>query len=189
MWITGEETSITKNSVCSVQKMAFWDGGNKRRHDAWDEGWCVNMDGEWTGKTIFVLNSAVKERQQEHDEIHAFLAERSIADMSKSGKTKGIGKQFKYGTESEEAGNLIDGSRKDECEKWQKFMAVRQIEGEEIKQLSSEGHRPISTQWIDADKNLHFKRLRQPRTVKCKSGLLARGDQEKRLEIRTAIPA
>ena len=68
------------------------------------------------GKTIFVLNRAVKERQQEHDEIYALSAERSLADMSKSGKKKGIGKQFKHGTESEEAGKLIDGSRKDECE-------------------------------------------------------------------------
>ena len=116
------------------------------------------MDGEWTGKTIFVLKSTVKEKRKEQYEVHAFLAERSLADMSKSGKKKAVGKQFNYEMETEETRKGIDGSRRDEWEKWQKFMAVRPIEGDELKQLLNEGHKPISTQWIDIDKNLHLKR-------------------------------
>ena len=70
----------------------------------------------------------------------------------------------------------------------EKFMAVRPIEGDELKQLLNEGHKPISTQWIDTDKNLHLKRPGQPHTVKYKSRLVARGDQEKTLGIRTDSP-
>ena len=67
-------------------------------------------------------------------------------------------------------------------------MAVRPIEGDELKQLLNEGHKPISTQWIDTDKNLHLKRPGKPHTVKYKSRLVARGDQEKTLGIRTGSP-
>ena len=181
--IPKEELSETR-----ITEMAFCDGGNKRRHDTWDEGSCVNMDGEWTGKTIFILKSTVQERQKENHEVHAFLAERSFADTSKSGKKKATGKQFNYELETEETRKGIDGSRRDEWEKWQKFMAVKPIEGNELKQLLDEGHKPISTQWIDTDKNLHLKRPGQPHTVKYKSRLVARGDQEKTLGIRTDSP-
>ena len=113
----------------------------------------MSIDVEWTGKTIFVLKCTVKEKQKEKEEIHAFLAERSMADMSKTGKKKAVGKQFNYEMETEETRKGIDGSRKDDWEKWQKFMAVRPVEGDELKQLLNEGHKPISTQWIDTDNN------------------------------------
>ena len=87
----------------------------------------MNMDGEWTGKTIFVLKITAKEKRKEQDEVHAFLAERSLADMSKGGKKKAVGKQFNYEMETEETRKGIDRSRKDELEEWQKFMAVRPI--------------------------------------------------------------
>ena len=185
-----EDCPIAKDklSEARITEMAFCDGGNKRRHDTWDEGSCMNMDGEWTGKTICVLKSTVKEKRKEQDEVHACLAERSLADMSKSGKKKAVGKQVNYEIETEETRKGIDGSRRDEWEKWQKFMAVRPTEGDELKQLLNEGHKPIGTQWIDTDKNLHLKRPGQPHTVKYKSRLLARGDQEKTLGIRTDSP-
>ena len=93
-----EDCPITKDKLSEtrITEMAVCDGGNKKRHDTWDERSCVNMDGEWTGKTIFVLKSTVKEKRKEQDEVHAFLAERSLADMSKSGKKKAVGKQFNY---------------------------------------------------------------------------------------------
>ena len=119
----GRLSNSDKLSETRITEMAFCDGGNKRRHETWDEGSCVNMDGEWTGKTIFVLKSTVKEKRKEQDEVRAFLAERSLADMSKSGKKKAVGKQFNYEMETEETRKGIDGSRRDEREKWQKFMA------------------------------------------------------------------
>ena len=110
-----EDCPIAKDKLSEtrITEMAFCDGGNKRRHDTWDEGSCVNMDGEWTGKTIFVLKSTVKEKRKEQDEVHAFLAERSLAHMSKSGKKKAVGKQFNYEMEADETRKGIDGSRRD----------------------------------------------------------------------------
>ena len=172
--ITKEELSETR-----ITEMTFHKGGNKRRHDAWNEGSCVSTDGEWTGKTIFVLKCTIKEKQKEKEEIHVFLAARSMADMSKSGKKKAVGKQFNYEIETEETRKGIEGTRKDEWEKRRKFMAVRPVEGDELKQLLNEGHKPISTQWIDTDKKKHLKRPGQPHTVKYKSRLVVRGDQEK----------
>ena len=148
-----EDCPIAKDklSETKITEMAFCDGGSKRRHDTWDEGSCVNMDGEWTGKTIFVMKSAIKEKRKKQDEIHAFLAGRSLADMSKSGKKKAVGKKNNYEMGTEETRRGIGKVA-------EKFMAVRPIEGDELKQLLNEGHKPISTQWIDIDKNLHLKR-------------------------------
>ena len=58
-----EDCPIAKDKLSETRttEMAFCDGGNKRRHDTWDEGSCLNMDGEWTGKTIFVLKNTIKE--------------------------------------------------------------------------------------------------------------------------------
>ena len=89
--------------------------------------------------------------------------------MSKSGQKKAVGKQFSYEMETEETRKGIDGSKKGEWEKWQKFMAGRPVEGDEPKQLLNEGQKPISTQWIDTDKHLHLKRPGQPQTVKYES--------------------
>ena len=58
--IAKEELSETR-----ITEMAFYNGGNKRRHDTWNEGSCVNMDREWTGKTFFVFKYTAKEKQKE----------------------------------------------------------------------------------------------------------------------------
>lgn len=105
-------------------------GGFTRKHDTWDEGSCVNMDSEWTGKTIFVLKSAVTKQVKTKEQTHAFLAERSMIDLSKSGKKKATGKQFNYEKEDETTRKGIDEARRAEWLKWEKFMAVRPIEGE-----------------------------------------------------------
>ena len=79
------------------------------------------MDSEWTGKTIFVLKSTVANQVKTKEQTHAFLAERSMVDLSKSGKKKATGKQFNYEKENEETRKGINGSRKAEWLKWEKF--------------------------------------------------------------------
>ena len=108
-------------------------------------------------KTIFVLKSTVTKQVKTKEQTHAFLAERSMIDLSKSGK-KATGKQFNYEKEDETTRKGIDEARRAEWLKWEKFMAVRPIEGEELQQLLREGYTPIGTQWIDTDKHLHLKR-------------------------------
>jgi hypothetical protein len=111
--------------------MAMDHGGFTRKHDTWDEGSSVNMDSESTGKTIFVLKSTVTKQVKTKEQTHAFLAERSMIDLSKSGK-KATGKQFNYEKEDETTRKGIDEARRAEWLKWEKFMAVRPIEGEEL---------------------------------------------------------
>ena len=71
------------------------------------------------------FETVVKEEQNEKNEVHAFLAERSFTDMSESGQKKATGKQFNFELESEETRKGTDGSREDECGKRQSFMAVK----------------------------------------------------------------
>ena len=169
-------------------EMALDHGGFKRKHDTWDEGSCENMDSEWTGKTIFVVKSAVTKQVKTKEQTHAFLAERSMVDLSKSGKKKATGKQFNYEKEDETTRKGIDEARRAEWLKWEKFMAVRPIEGEGLQQLLREGYTPIGTQWIDTDKHLHLKRPGVTHKPEYKSRSVALGNQETTLGIRTGSP-
>ena len=138
-------------------------------------------------KTIFVLKSTVTKQVKTKEQTHAFLAERSMIDLSKSGK-KATGKQFNYEKEDETTRKGIDEARRAEWLKWEKFMAVRPIEGEELQQLLREGYTPIGTQWIDTDKHLHLKRPGVTHKPEYKSRLVALGNQETTLGIRTDSP-
>ena len=41
-----------------ITEMALDHGGFKRKHDTWEEGSCVNMDSEWTGKKRSLFSKA-----------------------------------------------------------------------------------------------------------------------------------
>jgi hypothetical protein len=57
----------------------------------------ASADKAWAGKTIFAINSTVKQQVKSEIEAGAFFSERAIQDLSKGGKKKKTaGKQFNY---------------------------------------------------------------------------------------------
>ena len=53
----------------------------------------------------------------------------------------------------------LDESRKTEWKKWLGFGATVKVQGDTLRELMDEGHRPIPTQWIETDQNEHLARL------------------------------
>ena len=47
-------------------------------------------------------------------------------------------------------------------EKWLDFGTTVKVQGDTLRELMDEGHRPIPTQWIETDQNEHLKRPGKP---------------------------
>ena len=184
-------------SETRLTEMTFADGQRKRTHDLWNEGQSVHQDKRWTGKTVFFIKDHAKKKQATQKETSTFMTERIPRNValagyagtqSKTRKLKTAGKQFDFPKESPEIQEGILGSRSVEWQKWQRFMAADPVSDELARELISEGHKPINTQWIDTDKDRHLKRPGVPHKIRFKSRMVALGNEEVTDGIRTDSP-
>ena len=82
----------------------------------------------------------------------------------------------------------LDASRKVEWDKWMEFNAGQLIRGDLLKELLSDGHRLIPTQWIETDKNAHLHKLGKYVKAELKSRLVGCGQFEDTTDLRTDSP-
>ena len=103
-----------------------------------------------TGRGKEVLEVLVRKKEVS-DALLAFLGQRmpklprAKKFATKNGKKEKRGKTLNYERESKDLREGLDISRKEEWNKWTKFMAGRPIRGRELQELLSAGHVPIPT--------------------------------------------
>ena len=66
-----------------------------------------------------------------------------------------------YAKEKPEIQRGLDESRKTEWIKWLDFGTTVKVQGDTLRELMDEGHKPIPTQWIETDQNEHLARPRK----------------------------
>ena len=134
-------------------------------------------------------------KEEVSDALLAFLGQRmpklprAKKFATKNEKKEKRGKTLNYERESKDLREGLDISRKEEWNKWTKFMAGRPIRGKELQELLSAGHVPIPTRWVDVDRAAHKRRAGGPFVPPdLKSRLTARGDLEGLDGIRSDSP-
>ena len=95
-------------------------------------------------------------------------------------------KNLKYNQEPPSVQRGLGKSREKKWKKWMDFSAGVKIEGEILDDLIKDGMPLWPTQWIETDQNEHLKRPGQPHTPDFKSRLVACGQFEDRVSLRTA---
>ena len=96
-------------------------------------------------------------RRSEDQAMIAFWSERLPEIVFRNTRKEEQGKTLNYEQCDEATRSGLDESRSNEWEKWKKFDAGA-IKGQELENLLREGHRPISTRWVEVDKNSHERR-------------------------------
>ena len=77
--------------------------------------------------------------------------------QDEEGVGKKVLKSINYDRASAEVKAGLDKSREAERGKYETFNAAVPIAGEEKERLVAEGHTIIPSQWVDTDKNEHFR--------------------------------
>ena len=128
------------------------------------------------------------QRRNANTSLISFFNEREITKTQSKKKLKSA-KNLVYHRESEEVKSGLRLARQDEWGKWRKFNAAVPVDSKQLQELYSEGYKMIPTQWIEIDKNEHFRREGGPKVApQYKSRLVVRGDLEESLGIRTDSP-
>ena len=88
-------------------------------------------------------------------------------------------RSIKYEHADPETWRLVDESRKVEWAKFEPFATAVPVVGEEKQRLLAEGHVVIPSQWLDVNKDEHFKG-KPNYTTKMKSRLVSCGNSQER---------
>ena len=127
---------------------------------------------------------------EKQEGLLAFMAERVAIDsrLNKNQKKQAAGKTLNYSQCDEFTRSGLDQARQAEWDKWKQFDAGTIVRGKDLRDLISQGHKIIPTQWIEVDKNSHLKQSGNYKGPEFKSRLVACGQFEDASELRTDSP-